>query len=57
MVVDHAATLGYAALASTVREWNTASLNVLDKLRFVDTDEREVDAAHGDSLFLRLQLR
>jgi len=43
--------------ASTVREWNAASLNVLDKLGFVLTDERERDAVHGDSLLLRLALR
>lgn len=57
VIVDHAAAIGYKCLASTVREWNTASVNVLGKLGFVDTGEREVDAAHGDSLLLRLQLR
>ncbi|MEK6309604.1 MAG: GNAT family N-acetyltransferase [Curtobacterium sp.] len=56
-VVDRAASIGYAHLASTVREWNTASLRVLDKLGFVDTGEREVDPVHGDSVLLRLRLR
>ncbi|MFJ4297770.1 GNAT family N-acetyltransferase [Curtobacterium sp. NPDC089689] len=55
-VVDRAASIGYAHLASTVREWNTASLRVLDKLGFVDTGDREVDPVHGDSILLRLHL-
>lgn len=57
LIIDEAAAIGYGHLASTVREWNTASLNVLEKLGFVSTGEREHDAEHGDSLLLRLQLR
>jgi RimJ/RimL family protein N-acetyltransferase len=56
VIVDRAAAIGYDHLASTVREWNTASLRVLDKLGFVLTGEREHDAVHGDSLLLRLRL-
>ncbi|MGC0368837.1 GNAT family N-acetyltransferase [Microbacterium sp. SLBN-111] len=57
LVIDLASAVGYDSLASTVREWNTASLNVLAKLGFVITDEKERDAVHGDSLLLRLPLR
>lgn len=57
LIIDLASAVGYDSLASTVREWNTASLNVLDKLGFVITDEKEHDAVHGDSLLLRLPLR
>ena len=56
-VVDHAETIGYRHLASTVREWNAASFNVLGKLGFAFTGERESDSVHGDSLLLRLSLR
>ncbi|WP_439689224.1 GNAT family N-acetyltransferase [Curtobacterium sp. SP.BCp] len=55
-VVDCATSIGYGHLASTVREWNTASLRLLDRLGFVDTGEREVDPVHGDSMLLRLHL-
>ena len=57
VIIDRAWTVGYDALASTVREWNTASLNVLDKLGFVISEEREHDAVHGDLLLLRLPLQ
>ncbi len=57
VIVDQAAAIGYDHLASTVREWNAASLNVLHKLGFVATGDRERDAVHGDSLLLRLRLQ
>jgi len=57
VIVGRAVVVGYDHLAATVREWNTASLNVLDELGFVSTGERERDALHGDSLLLRLPLR
>ena len=57
VVIDRASAVGYESLASTVREWNAASLNVLDKLGFVLTGEKERDAVHGDSLLLRLPLQ
>lgn len=56
VIVDHAAVVGYDYLASTVREWNTASLKVLDKLGFEFTGERKHDAVHGDSILLRRRL-
>ena len=56
VIVDRAAAIGYDHLASTVREWNTASFKVLDKLGFVLTGEREHDDVHGDSLLLRKRL-
>ncbi|WP_367917032.1 GNAT family N-acetyltransferase [Curtobacterium sp. VKM Ac-2861] len=52
-VIGAARELGYRHLASTVRDWNTASLLVLGKLGFVDTGQRERDQAHGDSVLLR----
>lgn len=55
-VVDVARTIGYRYLASTVREWNTASLRVLEKLGFVNTGEQEDDEVHGPSLLLRKAL-
>ncbi|AMT95519.1 hypothetical protein A2T55_13245 [Brevibacterium linens] len=56
-VVDRAEIIGYRHLASTVREWNTASFNVLGKLGFTFTGDREPDSVHGDSLLMRLSLR
>jgi ribosomal-protein-alanine N-acetyltransferase len=56
VIVERAAAIGHDYLASTVREWNTASLKVLDKLGFVLTGEREHDAVHGDSILLRKRL-
>lgn len=56
-VVARAQTIGYQYLASTVREWNTASFNVLGKLGFEFTGQRERDSVHGDSLLMRLTLR
>jgi [ribosomal protein S5]-alanine N-acetyltransferase len=55
-ILDKARAIGYRRLASTVREWNTASLRVLEKLGFVDTGTRENDEVHGDSLLLRKDL-
>lgn len=57
VIVDRASDIGYAHLAATVRQWNTASFHVLGKLGFRDTGEREHDPAHGDSVLLRLRLR
>ena len=56
VVLDRARELGYRHLASTVRDWNSASLRVLDKLGFGDTGETEEDEVHGDSLLLRTVL-
>lgn len=48
-VVGWAETLGYAKLQAGVREWNTASQRVLEKLGFVATAQVDRDAEHGDS--------
>ncbi|HEU5222897.1 MAG TPA: GNAT family N-acetyltransferase [Candidatus Lumbricidophila sp.] len=55
-IVDHARVTGYPHLISTVREWNTASFRVLEKLGFVDTGEHEADEVHGASHLLRKAL-
>ncbi len=57
VIVGRAKAIGYGHLASTVGEWNTASLNLLNKLEFVSTGQRERDVVHGDLLKLRLPLR
>ena len=49
-VVDWAASAGCVRLWATVREWNTASLRVLEKLGFHGTGEHEPDDGHGASL-------
>ncbi|AMM21025.1 hypothetical protein AX769_13895 [Frondihabitans sp. PAMC 28766] len=55
-VIEQARAIGYRQLTSTVREWNTASLRVLEKLGFEATREREIADAHGDLLLLRMIL-
>ena len=49
-VVEWAAGAGCTRLWATVRDWNTASLRVLEKLGFHDTGDREPDDGHGASL-------
>ena len=56
VIVRRARLIGYQHLAASVRQWNTASLRVLEKLGFVDTGEKELDDMHGDSLLLRKTL-
>jgi RimJ/RimL family protein N-acetyltransferase len=41
---------GYRRLWAGVRDWNTASRRVLEKLGFRETGRVEPDAAHGDNL-------
>lgn len=41
---------GYERVWATVREWNTASRRVLDKLGFRETGHVDVDTVHGHSL-------
>ncbi|WP_354174169.1 GNAT family N-acetyltransferase [Arthrobacter sp. UYEF36] len=50
-ILERAQASGYRRLWATVRDWNTASRRVLDKLGFVETGQVEPDAVHGDSLF------
>ena len=47
---------GLERLWATVWEWNPASLRVLAKLGFVQTEWREVDPVRGTTLFLTREL-
>ena len=49
-VVAWAGEAGYPRLWARVREWNTASRRVLEKLGFHETGRVEPDPVHGDSL-------
>lgn len=51
-VVGWADAAGVPRLLATVREWNTASRRVLDKLGFEETGAVEHDAVHGDVLVI-----
>lgn len=51
-VLDWARSSGHPRLWATVRDWNEASLRVLQKLGFERTARVEPDPVHGDSLFL-----
>jgi RimJ/RimL family protein N-acetyltransferase len=55
-VLDWARSSGYERLWATVWEWNTASRRVLAKAGFTETERREVDAAHGTTLFTTRRL-
>jgi [ribosomal protein S5]-alanine N-acetyltransferase len=50
-VLDWARSCGYERLWATVWDWNTASRRVLAKVGFTETDQTEVDAVHGTTLF------
>lgn len=51
-VLAWARASSFRRLWSTVRDWNDASLRVLEKLEFTTTERIERDEVHGDSLFL-----
>lgn len=55
-VLDWATSSGYRRLWATVREWNTASRRLLEKLGFVETGHVEPDDGHGLSLLMTRQL-
>lgn len=55
-VVSWATESGYRRLWAGVREWNTASRRVLEKLGFHETGQVEPDAVHGNSLLMVWQL-
>ncbi|MFL6001892.1 MAG: GNAT family N-acetyltransferase [Nocardioides sp.] len=55
-VLGWARSSGYERLWATVWDWNTASRRVLAKLGFTETDQKEVDAAHGTTLFTTRRL-
>lgn len=50
-VLGWATASGYLRLWATIRDWNTASRRVMDKLGFVETTRVEPDDIHGNSLF------
>lgn len=50
-VLDWARSSGYARLWATVWDWNGASLRVLAKVGFTETERREVHPVHGTNLF------
>jgi [ribosomal protein S5]-alanine N-acetyltransferase len=55
-VLDWARSSGYERLWATVWDWNTASRRVLAKVGFTETDQTEVDAVHGTTLFTTRRL-
>lgn len=55
-VVGWATDSGYRRLWTTIREWNTASRRVADKLGFVETGRVDPDDIHGDSLYYAMDL-
>lgn len=50
-VLDWAKKAGHQRICATVREWNTASRRVLDKLGFTETERVEPSDLYGDTLF------
>ncbi len=55
-VIEWARSSGYERLWATVWDWNTASRRVLAKLGFTETERKEVDTAHGTTLFTTRRL-
>jgi ribosomal-protein-alanine N-acetyltransferase len=49
-VLDWACEAGFRRVRAGVRDWNTASRRVLQKLGFRETGRVDPDAVHGDSL-------
>ncbi|WSJ20054.1 GNAT family N-acetyltransferase [Nocardia sp. NBC_01327] len=55
-VVEAAACTGRRRLWATVREWNTASFRVLEKLGFDRSGRVDPDPERGDSIWMTLKL-
>ena len=55
-VVDWAAASGLERLWATIRDWNTASLRVAQKLGFVASGREEPDAHWGTTVFMTRSL-
>lgn len=55
-VVEAAAATGRRRLWATVREWNTASFHVLEKLGFNRTGRAETDPERGNSIWMTREL-
>ena len=56
-VVEAAAATGRHRLWATVREWNTSSFRVLEKLGFYRSDRVTEDPERGDSIWMTCELR
>jgi [ribosomal protein S5]-alanine N-acetyltransferase len=50
-VVDWARGSGYRRLWSTIRDWNTGSRRVVEKLGFVESGRVDEDSVYGNSLY------
>lgn len=55
-IVDAAARTGRRRLWATVREWNTASFRVLEKLDFHRSDRVAEDPERGDTIWMTREL-
>lgn len=55
-VVEEAISAGHTRLWATVREWNTPSLRVLEKVGFYDSGRRTPDPARGDTIWMTIDL-
>jgi [ribosomal protein S5]-alanine N-acetyltransferase len=56
-VVRWVGDAGYRRLWAGVRDWNSASRRVLEKLEFRETGRVEPDPVHGDSLIMVREFR
>ncbi|TCO45045.1 RimJ/RimL family protein N-acetyltransferase [Kribbella antiqua] len=56
-VVEAAAATGRSRLWATVREWNTPSFRVLEKLGFYRSDRITEDPERGNSIWMTCELR
>jgi len=50
-VIGWAGESGYRRLWATIRDWNTPSRRVADKLGFIETGRVDADDVYGDSLY------
>jgi RimJ/RimL family protein N-acetyltransferase len=55
-VIAAARETGRTRLWATVREWNVASLRVLEKHDFIDSGRRTLDRERGDTVWMTLDL-
>ena len=51
-ILEAARAAGRTRLWATVREWNTASFQVLEKIGFTESGRRDVDPVRGDSVWM-----
>ena len=55
-VIDYAQSTGVSRLLAGVRDWNTASRQVLAKLGFIEAGIVEVSEPYGNSLLMTIEL-